>query len=265
MPYLQGQLASVKTTVRDETGSPIDATVVLTVTAPDGTVTTPTVSHPGTGEYTADLPLSQAGDWLLVWSTSGTVTTVDSDQIHVIAPGLRAVSLTEVKEHGNITGTAPDRELLDFIGTAQQMVEAVVGATTPRTVVGERLQQRRGETCTWLAHSPVLEVTKVVVNGVELTAGVDYLFWPDTGQLDRLLGGTWWGSDVLVDYRAGRNPVPDSIRWAVKELTIHLWRSTQAQRGGRGRGEAVETAAAFGLPNRVRDALVPYTTAVLVA
>lgn len=266
MTYYVGQRATLHTEIRNEAGTLTDATVTLTVTAPDGTVSTPTVNHPGTGLYNADVTFNQAGDWLRVWSTTGAVISVDSDQIHVTSPVLRVVGLAEVKEHGNITATNADRELLDFIGTAQEMVEAVVGVTTPRTITDERLRQRPGEAFAWLQHTPVLEVTTVVENGVTLVAGSHYLLWPDTGRLDRLPSGRWSCTDTLVTYRAGRTPMPDAIRWAVKELTIHLWRSTQAQRGGRGRGEATnETAAAYGLPNRVRDALVPYTDPVLVA
>jgi hypothetical protein len=132
MTYVVGQRANLRTTITDATSALTDATVVLTVTAPDGTVSTPAVNHPSTGTYNADVTFDQPGDWLRVWSTTGAVVSSNVDQVHVIAPTLRIVGLAEVKEHGNITSTNSDSELLDFIGTAQQMIEDLVGPTVPR-------------------------------------------------------------------------------------------------------------------------------------
>lgn len=269
MTTLVGQRETLKLEVRDEQGTLTDATVTLTLTRPDGTATSPTAANPSVGIYTADVTWDQPGDWLRVWQTTGAVVSVDVDQVHVIAPTLRIVGLAEVKEHGNITTNASDQELLDFIGTAQQMIENLVGAVVPTTVTetytstGSRL---------WLRRAPVLSVTSVTeYTGTTaltpLTAG-DWTLDPETGALTRNYG--WWAGDsVQVVYRPGRSPIPEAIRWAGKELTIHLWRSTQTLRGGRGRGSADDTAAAvgagFGLPNRVEDALRPFLRAPAVA
>lgn len=264
MTYVLGQRASLRTTVTDEAGAPTDATVTLTVTAPDGTVSTPAVTHDGTGAYSADVTFDQAGDWLRVWSTSGTVVSTDVDQIHVITPALRIVGLAEVKEHGNITTNASDRELLDFIGTAQQMIELEVGPTVPQTFT-EAVYQCGGAVI--LGRHPVLSVTSITEYGATVDPAL-YAADLVRGIVTRLDGRHWYADatyPLSFTYRAGRSPIPEALRWAGKELTIHLWRSTQAQRGGRGRGESDGTAAAFGLPNRVADALAPYSTGATVA
>ena len=268
MTYV-GQRESLRLEVRDEQGTLTDTTVALTLTRPDGTTSTPTLDHPATGVYVADVTWDQAGDWLRVWQTTGAIVSVDADQTHVVAPTLRIVSLAEVKEHGNITTTANDRELLDFIGTAQQMIEHMVGATVPTTVTetltatGPRL---------WLTRAPVIAVTLVTPYAgttplTPLAAGT-WTVDPASGALVRP-HGVWAGDRVEVVYRAGRAPIPEAIRWAAKELAIHLWRSTQTLRGGRGRGTADDQAAAvgagYGLPHRVEDALGPFLRAPVVA
>jgi len=262
--YVQGQRARLSTTVTDESGGVTDATVTLTMTAPDGTISTPAVTHDGTGLYHADVTFDQAGDWLKLWSASGAVVAPDVDQIHVIAPSLRIVGLAEVKEHGNITTSASDRELLDFIGTAQQMIEHEVGPVVPQTFT-EIVYA--GTSTLLLAKTPVLSVQSITENGATVDPSA-YNVDLATGVVSRIDGRDWMATSALPlswTYRAGRSPIPEALRWAGKELTIHLWRSTQAQRGGRGRGEAADTAAAFGLPNRVADALIPYLRAATVA
>lgn len=264
MTYFLGQRATLRTEIRNEAGILADATVTLTVTAPDGTVSTPAVAHDGTGQYSAEVTFSQAGDWLRVWTSTGAVVTTDADQVHVIAAALRIVGLAEVKEHGNLTSNVNDRELLDFIGTAQQMIESEVGVTVPRTVT-ETVYV--GGPLLLLAETPVISVQSITEYGSTVDPSL-YVLDANAGAIRRADGRNWAATSstpLTWTYRAGRAPIPEAIRWAGKELTIHLWRSTQAQRGGRGRGEASETAAAFGLPNRVRDALIPYARAVTVA
>ena len=53
------------------------ASVVLTLTKPDNTISTPTVSHPSTGTYTATLVTDQAGQWLYRWVATTPSTVED--------------------------------------------------------------------------------------------------------------------------------------------------------------------------------------------
>jgi hypothetical protein len=115
----------------------------------------------------------------------------------------------------------------------------------------------------WLRRTPVISVTSVAefagASPYTPLTSADWTLDGQSGALQRVYGA-WAGDTVQVTYQAGRKPISEAIRWAAKELTVHLWRSTQAQRGGvaRGRGEPVEVAVGFGLPNRVEDALAPY-------
>ena len=65
-----GDDVTVSTTITVD-GVPADpGTVDLAVTAPDGTVTTPSVGNPAVGSYEATVPATSAGRWLYAWTTT---------------------------------------------------------------------------------------------------------------------------------------------------------------------------------------------------
>lgn len=66
----QGQTIYPVAEFTDIDGEPIDPTVVATVVAPDGTVTTPSTTNPAVGEFRFELTLDQAGVWR--WRFVGT-------------------------------------------------------------------------------------------------------------------------------------------------------------------------------------------------
>ncbi len=269
MTYLVGRRVTLSTEVRNLAGALADTTMALTMTKPDGTTLTPapTITHPSLGVYSADVTLDTPGDWLRLWTGTGAVEVTDVDQLHVIAAALRIVGLAEVKEHGNITSASSDAELLDFIGTAQQMIESLVGATVPRTVTeirhqGNPLRSRaHGPAVLWLNEGPILSVTSVTEYGALVDPSL-YLVDVNDATITRKDCRSWYGDQVFpftVVYRVGRVPIDEGIRWAAKELTISLWRSTQTQRGGAGRGgDTPATPTGYGMPNRVREALEPF-------
>lgn len=84
MSLTAGDVATITyfLTVDDpDTGLPVptDADVVLTVTAPDGTVTTYNApQHPGTGRFRQDVLVEPSGDWGYVWTASGDATDVEA-------------------------------------------------------------------------------------------------------------------------------------------------------------------------------------------
>lgn len=52
-------------------GAPADAaSVILRAKDPVGTVTTPPVSHDGTGRYSSQLAVSRAGQWWFRWEAT---------------------------------------------------------------------------------------------------------------------------------------------------------------------------------------------------
>lgn len=64
----------------------LDATVALTLTAPDGTTTTQTPEHPSTGVYHYTITLASAGEWRWKWTVSGTLIDAASGSVLATDP-----------------------------------------------------------------------------------------------------------------------------------------------------------------------------------
>jgi hypothetical protein len=122
---------SVKLTFLVQAGDPLvptNATVVLTVTAPDGTTSTPATNNPATGTYNAAVAATQAGLWLYRWVATGAATTAEDGQFYVQAAAAANVytTLAEMKASLSIpaTDTQDDDDLQDAIGVASRAVSA---------------------------------------------------------------------------------------------------------------------------------------------
>lgn len=68
--------------------TPVDATVVLTVKAPDGTTDTPAVAHDGTGQYSSAVEMTASGTWTYRWSATGVLLAADEGRIIVRESGV---------------------------------------------------------------------------------------------------------------------------------------------------------------------------------
>ena len=68
--------------------TPADATVVLTVKAPDGTTSTPSVTHGGTGQYSSTVEMTAAGTWTYRWVATGALLAADEGRIIVRESGV---------------------------------------------------------------------------------------------------------------------------------------------------------------------------------
>lgn len=68
--------------------TPADATVTLTVKAPDGTTTTPSVTHSATGVYSVTVSMTASGPWLYRWQATGAVQAADEGRILVRQSGV---------------------------------------------------------------------------------------------------------------------------------------------------------------------------------
>lgn len=109
----------------DSAGAPTDAVgVTLTITAPDGSTTTPTPGHPQTGRYTHDLVPDAPGLYRVRWTSTSPATAYD-DVVDVRASGLTVVSLADAKQHLNkvLTQQIDDEELRPIIAAAVERVD----------------------------------------------------------------------------------------------------------------------------------------------
>lgn len=123
--YDLGDGVNLRHTVYDSNGDPTDATVSLSLTAPDGTVTSPSVTSADTGVYVAEelLP-DQAGVWTYTWTSTGTVVekTTNVFNVYPLAP----VGWATIGDVIAITGKNVDRAQLAM---AQAIIEGYAGVT----------------------------------------------------------------------------------------------------------------------------------------
>jgi hypothetical protein len=107
-------------------------TGVLTVYAPDGTTTTPSVSGNGTGTLTAIVTYTAAGWWLLKWVVTGTGAGTEYQRVFVpVAPvygdAPAYASLERFKSRLRIDGTDDDDELTEALDSASREIDSFCG------------------------------------------------------------------------------------------------------------------------------------------
>lgn len=245
-------------TVTDPAGVPADAgSVTCTVTLPDGTTAAPTVSHDGTGLYSAVYTPTLPGRHVVRWVATAPNASAYTDAFVVADTAGPLVSLTEVRGHLRKGSTASDEELRRYALVATELAEEWLGYVLRRTVItGE---QHDGGRRTLLLHrGPVASVTSVVADGVTLPA-TDY-------RLDRNAGvvyhaSSWFpGDEAQVEVTYVAAPVRGTARYAqgVLEITRHLW---DTQRGGsqlprqQGAGDDWSSESGWSVPRRVMELL----------
>lgn len=106
-------------------GALTNATVVLSVTAPDGTATTPSVSHPSTGTYTATVSVDQAGPWEYTWTMSGAVIDVASGMFSAQNPATPVYATPDqVKNYvGGIRDSLSDARIAEVLAGVSRDID----------------------------------------------------------------------------------------------------------------------------------------------
>jgi len=221
------------------TGLLADATgVTVVITAPDGTTSSPAVTHPSLGRYQTTVTPTQVGRYTIVWTATGTNAGVFSDVFTVedVAPAtLGVVSLDDARRFLGLTDrdAARDEFLRDLIDEATDAVEAYTRRIWRQQTVTEK--HDGGTRSLRLRRFPVTSVTTVVEFSTTTTA---YVFDQHTGVIHR--GSTYSGGgynwqpgvqNVTVTYVAGPTTVPPRVRGAVLEALREIY---NAQRGGSG-------------------------------
>lgn len=245
-----------------------DALPVATITLPDATTVTTTVTHVSLGHYTCAYTTSQSGDHDLVWT--GQVGGVNgpfpfSDSFYVFSPVDFVVSLDDAKRHLNITNTTSDAELRDFLLRAQTAVESQVGPILPVTITS-----RVGRFGNWATTTLSLPVTPVISLGQVIPVGVTAT--PVTGLTVSPAGvvssivAFFFATPYDVTYVAGRVKCPPDLYHGILEMLRHLW---ETQRGSNqtvwNNPESLDVTRAHRypdlLPPQVRELLAPYEQA----
>jgi hypothetical protein len=256
------------------------ATVVLTVTAPDGTITTPAVT-PSTNSATATVPATLSGAYLLVWSVTGTFVDVITDQFTCVAATLNLISFGDLRDQLNIdtVDTSSTARLRRFVQTATDVVQNITGPILPVTITREYdgegtfivLPER------WVKAITDLHETRGITNYAlteqPLGHSTDAFGYTWDRQTNKIIRRAYGGAVavfppglnvVSITYAAGMATIPQDVTDATGELIRHWWaHGQQPYRGtfqattGDDDGGAI-TVMGYSVPNRVNEMLAPY-------
>lgn len=263
--YDLGDTVALAFTTRDSTGALANATAVtLTVTEPDGTSDTYSVSPTTTGLYRYAYAPTSAGRHSVRWLATGTNAGAYADVFDVVS-GTDArliISLADARDVLNLAAdnTTHDEELRFYIRSATEVIESIVGAVLVRTVEDTATG---GGTTLALSTAPVVSVTSVTEDGTALSAG-DWSLDAERGLITRMSGNVadvWSNArhrGITVTYRAGRPDIPANILDAAREYLKHRWQqSQQGKRPSFGGAEAGDMmpGSGYAIPRRVLELL----------
>jgi hypothetical protein len=272
--YDLGDVAALGITITNSSGTAQNATsVVCTVTLPDGSTVTPSVTNSGAGLYDVSYTPTLSGRHTLRWVATGTNASAFTDEFTVRdLTTLPVISYDMALSHLNIPAASADEdEIRRFIDAAQDLAENYVGAVLGRRSITETYA---GQTDVLRLRSPrAISITTVVESGVTLDSTSYKL--DETGQrLYRLTTSTisgsssfgaygFWASGVnavTVTYVAGYTVTPPAVQQGVLEILRHLW---QTQRGAvnimnrNGAGDDFYSTPTYSLPRRAMELLDP--------
>lgn len=255
---------NLSVTIYNAAGVPENATaVVLTITLPDGTTATPSVTAAGSGVYTASYTPTLPGRYSARWVATGTNASAYTDAIDVDeAAPTGIVSLADTKSALGITTTTNDEKLRRYIDAATDFIESRIGPVVRRTITQVVTPSRDG---TIFLDGPVLSLTSMTdTYGYGYTYNVaNYLPGAD-GTVTPLANVSSNGHPVTVTYVGGRAIVPALIQQAAFDYIRWMW---ETQRGATALpapgGDDFEVAAPATVPYRILQALEPYTLPVV--
>jgi hypothetical protein len=262
VPYDLGATARLTAECRDPGGTLTTAsTAVVTVTLPDATTATPTVTNTGIGLYRADYTTAQAGRHTVRWLfTSPAHAYTDSFDVWEAAPPA-VLSLKDAKDLLKKTTPDDDARVRFWLNATTRAVEYFVGPVIVRQVV----EDHHVGVVTALALHRTPAVSLVSVAAL-LSGGTSYDV--DDLNLDgakgivtRKDGGQMVGP-LRATYRAGRTVIAPNTTAAAQVILQHLWR-TQTGEGRPQRGtsdyDVTEPIPGLGyaIPNRAVQLMNP--------
>jgi hypothetical protein len=228
----------------EQGGVPVNATTVtLTITLPDGTTTSPSVSNPPTvtGKYALDYVTSLSGPsgryvgtWLFTMATGKTTSYVETFDV-----GGALITVDEAQAHlrsAGIITTAADLDQLQWLCmVASQAVEQDLGLVIVRRVCIDTFDGGGYELNLQTPPRPrdggAITITSVVESGTTLTAS-DYVLRKARWRLCR--GSTTyltpWArgvENITVTYTAGCLNPPLPVRYAALGEVQGAWQSSQ--------------------------------------
>lgn len=273
MTYDLGDIVPLGITITDSTGANANASAVTcTITLPDGTTSTGSVTNPSTGQYNCDFSPTQVGRHAVRWLATGTNAAAYTDEFNVRDYAeLGIVGLAEVKAHLNIptTDTSLDEELRRFIDAGSDLAESYVGQVLGRRTFTDELYDGGAEFIR-IRNPKAISITSVYENGFLLSSGNYYLDY--TGQrLYRIGSGTLYAQNAYGYWAQGVNTIkltyvsgyvnpPMAAKQGVLEIIRHLWQTQRGSMNVMGRqlaGDELYSTPTYSLPRRAMELLDP--------
>lgn len=193
--------------------APADATVVLRVTAPDGTESTPATSNVLT-TWSASFTGSQYGQWLFAWQATGTATNVDLGSVQVGEPWYTTLVLLRLALGMDSADTSRDALLTQALASSARGIDRYCSrrfyldtAATARTyTIGRRVICRNFDSV--LLVDDIGSTSGLVVevgNGTTWTTVSDASTYPDNAIIQlKAITGVTSPTTVWPAYRQAR-------------------------------------------------------------
>lgn len=228
-------------------------TVSLTVTRPDGTTNTPTVTEDANGLYKADVDTAGfPGRFLLNWTAPGYAY---SDILDVWPADPRFIVSAEDAMDAlqwRPADRARDGEQLRlYAAAATEVIEDITGAILVRTVdqdadggrTGVALWERPDEILTVTVDGKLWDGWVLNKNAAIVYADKRGSRFPDGRQI------------IHITYKTGLDTIPPSVRLATRELIRHMWQVGQQAPApttpAGATADAAHTPSGFAVPRRV--------------
>lgn len=215
----------------DVSGNYIDATVVLTVTLPNQTTVTPSVTHDSLGHYHVDYTLALEGLYKFQWTSTGPSTS-KTDYVPV-STFRSIVSVDDVKafiNYGSSTSNEKESLLRQVMMSVTELVEEVVGTCVIRTFTNERVGSTMTARVLKLTHGPLLNETSITSissvrqNGPVWTQALnEFIVYPDSATVELENQMPFYYGPWKATYTAGRAVISQKIQLAALEICYDMW------------------------------------------
>jgi len=245
------------------TDAATDATVVLTVTAPDGTTSTPAINHAAVGDYQASFTATQTGKWRWRWDITGTVVDVQYGEETVLNPSpVLYATLADLKQiRPSPTGnTDIDAAMLRALNVASRRIDRMCGGrqfwldkTATARIFRPQGRVAPAQYGEWLLIDDIGDPTGMIVevgNGTTFTAITNYDTGPEnaiayqtpiTKLFRRLMPWTNWtmqpNAQIRVTALWGWPIIPDEVVQATLIMANRLYLRKDSPEGVLGNSE----------------------------
>nr|MDT0658028.1 hypothetical protein [Micromonospora sp. DSM 115978] len=253
-----GDRIAIRHEVRDPDGTLTAATVAVTVTAPDGTTSTPSVTTGSTGLYDAAFTVDEVGAWRWDWTVSGAVVEVAHGSVDVGNPGPGTyASLPMFRAGFKVTAADRDDRMLMALTAAARAVDRDTGRSPGGFYLGPTAIPRQYEVAGRTLCDSATGRIKLLVDeigstddmvveigdGTTWTTVTDYRVDPlnalaDGQPITGLTRAGGWGSDLArVTARPGWPAVPGAVPQAVLIQATRWYRRKDSPEGVAGSGD----------------------------